>query len=208
MHLLKTLGSLSRPLGITGISLALGGCFMSQQPLIAVGTGDAPFSDGGHFTEYLNCASQAGQLLGCSGYQAKGSGIFTLKDHVYRLRPDPGTPGLPPEAPAAGDDMPVSLKHVVDDLYVAQVPLGPASTDSMGNYLYEIVRIQGATAYYYLILCEQNGDQKYVASGLLKGISTQLLPICQVDNLDNLGKIFKERIANGAVPDSKIEFDH
>jgi hypothetical protein len=29
-----------------------------------------------------------------------------------------------------------------------------------------------------------------------------------VDNLDNLGKIFKERIANGAVPDSKIEFDH
>ena len=71
-----------------------------------------------------------------------------------------------------------------------------------------MVRITGQTAYVYVVMCEQNGDQAYVKSGALTRISIQMLvPTCEASSLDGLAAVFRDRIANGAVPDQKLEVE-
>src|SRR5579872_6237145 len=70
-------------------ALTLAGCFASRGPLVTAATADTPIASGARITEYFNCDTPAGKLVGCSGYQSRGGATLTLKGGVYTLHPDP-----------------------------------------------------------------------------------------------------------------------
>jgi len=187
------------------VALCLSGCFVSRQPLITPDTADRPFADGAKVTDFVNCDSPGGSLLDCKGYKASGTGTLTLDHGAYVVQPDPASnPFAGTQGPA--QDLRVLLKNVGGDLYVAQLPWGDGTAGDDDRYLYAMVRITGKTAYLYVVLCEQNGDQAYVKSGALSGISTkELAPACEANTLAGLATVFRDRLANGAIPDQKLE---
>jgi hypothetical protein len=146
--------------------------------------------------------------VGCTGYQSRGAAKLTVKDGLYTIHPDPN-PALAGLFPGGQvKDLSFRLGKVGDDLYVLQLPLGDggAPADATPQYLYELVRLQGQTAYLYEFDCEKNGDQAYVRSGDLARIGDSLLiPTCEPASLEGLGKVFADRLANGAPPDEKFE---
>jgi hypothetical protein len=79
--------------------------------------------------------------------------------------------------------------------------------DALPRYLYELVRMEGGNLYIYKYMCEENGDQKYVKSALLKSVTSTLgSAICRPSNLRGLAKIFRARLANGFPPSERLEF--
>jgi hypothetical protein len=197
-----------RVAAVLGGALCLSGCFASKAALITPETADTPFGQAAKVTVYVNCASEGGSLLGCTGYKASGGGTLKLDHGAYIVEPDPASNPFANMAGAQGpaQDMHVMLKNVGGDLYVAQIPWGDGTASDEDHDIYEMVRITGQTAYIYVVLCEQNGDQAYVKSGALTRISIQMLvPTCEADSLDGLATVFRDRIANGAIPDQKFE---
>jgi hypothetical protein len=99
------------------------------------------------------------------------------------------------------------LGKIGDGLYALQLPFGQTGQASSGaQYVYELARLEGDTLYLYEFSCEQNGDVAYVRSGALTRISDVLMvPTCEPASLDGLGKVFSDRLANGAPPDEKFE---
>jgi hypothetical protein len=188
-------------------AILLAGCFASQQPLIAAATADTPFADGVRVADYANCAGALGGLTGCTGYKRDTTATLNLRDGEYVVHPDPTSNPLAnlPAVKSAGD-MRFSVKGVGGGLYVMQLPLGADTGGSSLRYAYALLRVTGDTAYFYLFSCEKNGDMAYVKSGALKAISAELLvPTCEADSLAGLGQVFRDRLANGAVPDWKLE---
>ena len=185
----------------------LSGCFASQKPLIAAASADRPFRDGATFTEYVNCATAV--LLGCTGYSAKGSGSLSIKNGAYVPKPDPGDDtAAKMAAQSGGGDAPVLLKAMGDDLFLLQVSMdGEASASMPDKYIYQLVQIKGSTAYVYLMTCEENGDKRFVKSGQLTAITdAMMMATCEADDAQNLVKVFRDRLANGAVPNEKLVF--
>ena len=192
---------------VVAATLCLAGCFASRAPLIAPADADTPIADGVSLTEFINCDGEAGSLLGCHGYQKRGAGAkLTLKDGVYTLHPEPD-PALASVFPGGQvKDVVFMLKKVGPDLYVMQLPFADTGPKVGPQYVYELMRVDGGAVYLYELNCEQNGDQAYVRSGALAKISDALLvPTCEPASLDGLGKVFADRIANGARPDEKFE---
>lgn len=189
-------------------ALCLSGCFASRAPLITSANADTPIADGSTLTEYFNCASEAGKLVGCSGYQFRSTAKVTLKDGVYTAHPDP-TPALAAQFPGGViKDVSFMLKKVGPEDYVLQLPLSDsAPTDPVGvQYLYELIRLQDGAAYIFELSCAENGDTAYVRSGALARISDALfVPTCEPASVDGLGKVFADRVANGVPPDEKYE---
>lgn len=188
-------------------SLALGDCFASQAPLVTTSNVDSPLA-AGVVTEYFNCATDAGKLVGCTGYQSRGTAKLTVKDGLYTIHPDPN-PALAAIFPGGQvKDMSFRLGKIGADLYALQLPFGDddGPRGAAPNYIYELIRLQGQTAYLYEFSCEQNGDMAYVRSGDLAKISDALfVPTCETASLEGLGKVFADRLANGAPPDEKFE---
>lgn len=188
-------------------ALMLSGCFASQKPLIAAGSADRPFADGATFTEYVNCATAV--LLGCTGYSAKGTGSLSIKNGAYVGNPDPGddTAAKLAVQPGAGADSPVLLKAMGGDLFLLQVSMGGPDASLPDKYIYQLVQIKGATAYIYLMTCEENGDKRFVKSGQLTAITNaMMMATCETDDTQNLMKVFRDRLENGAVPNEKLVF--
>lgn len=184
----------------------LSGCFASQKPLIATSSADRPFSDGATFTEYVNCATAV--LLGCTGYSAKGTGSLSIKNGAYVANPDPGDDmAAKMAAQQGGGDSPILLKAMGDDLFLLQVSMGGADTGPSDKYIYQLVQIKGSTAYVYLMTCEENGDKRFVKSGQLTAITdAMMMTTCEADDAQNLMKVFRDRLENGAVPNEKLVF--
>lgn len=196
-----------RAVTATLAAILLAGCFASRGSLITAATADTPFADGVRVVDYTNCAGALGALTGCTGYKRDTTATLNLGDGEYVVHPDTTNNPLAnmPALKGAGD-MRFFVKGVGDDLYVMQMPLGSDTGGSSLRYAYALLRVTGDTAYFYLFSCEQNGDAAYVKSGALKAISAELLvPTCEADSLAGLGQVFRDRIANGAVPDWKLE---
>ena len=191
---------------LIALGLMLSGCFASQRALIATGSADRPFRDGATFTEYVNCATAV--LLGCSGYSAKGSGSVSIKNGAYVGNPDPGDDtAAKMAAMGGGGDAPVLLKAMGDDLFLLQLSMGQASAGMPDSYIYELLQIKGSTAYIYLMTCEENGDKRFVKSGQLTAITNaMMMATCEADDAQNLVKVFRDRLENGAVPNEKLVF--
>jgi hypothetical protein len=191
----------------TAAVLTLSGCFASQAPLVTASNADTPLA-AGVVTEYFNCATEAGKLVGCTGYQSRGTAKLTVKDRLYTVHPDPN-PALAGLFPGGQvKDISFRLGKVGADLYVLQLPFSdaPPADATTPQYVYELIRLQGQTAYLYEFSCEQNGDMAYVRSGDLAKISGALfVPTCETASLEGLGKVFADRLANGAPPDEKFE---
>ncbi len=206
--------SITRLLSLVGKSttlaslLLLAGCFASREPLITAGMADTPFADGSRVVEFTNCAGASGTLIGCTGYKRDTAATLSLRDGEYVVHPDAASNALAnlPGMKSAGQDTRFFVKSIGGDLYVVELPLGDDAAASGPNYAYDLIRVAGDTAYFYAFSCEQNGDQAYVKSRALKGISSDLLvPTCEAASLAGLGVVFRDRIANGAVPDWKFE---
>jgi hypothetical protein len=190
---------------VVAMAVGLGACF-GGAPLITAANAATPVP-GGVVTEYFNCASEAGRLVGCTGYQSRGTARLTMKDGVYTVHPDPN-PALAGIFPGGQvQDMSFMLGKIGDGLYAVQLPFDQSGQPGNGRqYVYELVRLEGDTLYLYEFSCEQNGDMAYVRSGALTRISDALLvPTCEPASLDGLGKVFADRLANGAAPDEKFE---
>jgi hypothetical protein len=200
------LNMVRRSVGLAAAVL-LAGCFASKAPLVTPAAADAPIANGVALTESVNCAGDAGKLLSCSGYQARGTAKLFLKDGVYTFRPDPNAALASLFPGGVLKDVPFTLKSVGPGLFVMQLTFADeAPPDSGVQYLYELMRLDGQTAYLYEFSCEQNGDQAYVRSGALEKISQALyVPTCEPASLEGLGKVFTDRLANGAVPDEKLD---
>ena len=66
--------------------------------------------------------------------------------------------------------------------------------------------MDGDYVYIYKYMCEENGDVKYVKSGLLKSITTSFgVAICQPSDLHGLAEVFQDRLANGLEPSERLE---
>ncbi|HVI04675.1 MAG TPA: hypothetical protein VM711_01095 [Sphingomicrobium sp.] len=194
---------------VFGVGLA--GCFTSYDPLIAANASDHPLAVGARFTDALNCASVS---FGCdsrNGYRPISSGSIEMERGQYVLHFDPGS-NLALSLPAAqGANKPGLLfKSIGRGLYVTQLDGGPQ--DATGGdgapprYLYALVRMQGDYLYIYKYMCEENGDVKYVKSGLLKSITSSFgMAICQPSDLRGLAEVFRDRLANGLAPSERLE---
>jgi hypothetical protein len=193
--------------GVVGAMAAgLCACFGGAAPLVTAANAETPIP-GGVVTEYFNCASDAGRLVGCTGYQSRGTARLTVNDGVYTVHPDPN-PALAAIFPGGQvQDMSFMLGKIGDGLYAVQLPFDPSGQPSKGpQYVYELARQDGDTLYLYEFSCEQNGDLAYVRAGALIRISDALLvPTCEPASLAGLGKVFTDRLANGAQPDEKFE---
>jgi hypothetical protein len=190
---------------IAAVALGLSSCFASLQPLITASNAATPLS-AGVVTEYFNCDSDAGRLVGCTGYQSRSTAKLSVKDGVYTVHPDPN-PALAKVFPGGQvNDLSFRLGRVSGDLYVLQLPFGDTDASSTSpQFVYELARLQGQTLFLYEFSCEQNGDKTYVRSGDLAKISDVLMvPTCEASSLDGLGKVFADRVANGAGPDEKF----
>jgi len=193
--------------------LLLGGCFMGGKPLITTKTADYPFKDGVHFAEETNCAS-TGQLV-CNKnekYHQVSTGTLHIKNKTYVLAPDPNSTFAMAGA-GGGSDAAVLIKSVGDGYYVVQMDSGAAPGGDTGpgadmRYLYEFMKLDGKTAYAYSFTCEQNGDARYVKAGKLASIASVMgMPACHPNSLANLAAVFRDRVANGAVPSERIVFN-
>ncbi|HLZ82472.1 MAG TPA: hypothetical protein VKQ54_02825 [Caulobacteraceae bacterium] len=192
--------------GAIALGLALSGCFASQKPLVATNATDRPFADGASFTEYVNCATAP--LLGCSGYSAKGTGSLGIKNGAYVGNPDPGDDmAAKMAAQGGGGDSPFVLKALGGDLYLLQLSMAGGDANMPDKYIYELVQIKGSAAFVYEMSCEENGDKRFVKSGLLTAITNNMMmPTCEADDAQKLAKVFRDRLENGAVPNEKFEF--
>ena len=192
---------------VLSAALLLGGCFASDRPLIDPAGADTPIADGSKFVESLNCDSDVGKLIGCTGYRHVGSATLMLHDRVYNVHPDPNDSPLVNTQLKAGQTKQNSfvMKKIGGDLYVIQIPVGDAGPPE-AKYLYELIRLTGDTGYFYTLMCEENGDTAYVHSGALTRISpVMLVPTCQPASFEGLSKVMADRIANGAIPDEKLD---
>ena len=202
---------LSKFVLILALGVGLAGCFTSYDPLIAANASDHPLAVGTKFTDALNCASVS---FGCdspNGYRPLSTGSIEMERGQYVLHFDPGS-NLALSLPAAqGANKPGLLfKSIGRDLYVTQLDAGPqdaaAGKGASPRYLYALVRMEGDYLYIYKYMCEENGDVKYVKSGLLKSITSSFgVAICQPTDLRGLAEIFQDRLANGLAPSERLE---
>jgi hypothetical protein len=192
-----------RNLFVGPLALVLSGCFASNAPLIAPADADHPFADGAAYVDYANCAKSP--LLGCAGYKKTEWGTMRLQDGAYVLRPDPASnPALSLPAAQASKPVPVLFKKIGEGLYLAQATMDD-SGEGLG-YAYGVLKVEGAVAFAYNFQCEENGDKRYVQSGELDSISTELIaPTCKARSVAGLAKVFADRLQSGAEPDAKYE---
>ena len=104
----------------------------------------------------------------------------------------------------------VLFKSIGQDLYIAQLDSGPPDEavggDALPRYLYELVRMERSNLYIYKYMCEENGDLKYVKSGLLKSVTSVIgSAVCRPSDLHGLAKVFRARLANGRPPSERLE---
>jgi hypothetical protein len=194
------------------LSLALAGCFASKTPLIAPANADYPLGKATHFTESINCAGpELPAALACDGkvgYRPIAAGAITVQGGRYVLVYDKDSNPVFSLPAAQGAKPPALLfKAIGEDRYIAEVDMGaqPGAED-MPRYFYTLVRVTGPSVLIYKYTCEENGDLRYVRAGQLAAIESPIgLPICQAKGLEGLAAIFRERLANGAPPDEKLE---
>jgi len=194
---------------LAAVAIGLSGCFASQQPLIAGEQAEFPFADGATVVEQANCDAPGAKILGCTGYRRLGSETLALEDGDYVLHPTPGDAPAPAGDLNAGPPPHIRLKAIGDGLYIAQMGApDPASPTGATRYIYELVRVTGTAAFVYLMDCEANGDQAYVKSGALAAINDDLMgPNCAPASIAGLGQVFRDRLANGKVPDKRLDIE-
>jgi hypothetical protein len=188
--------------------IGVSGCFASQKPLIAEGQAEFPLPTGATVVEQANCDAPGAKILGCTGYRRLGSETLTVEDGAYVLHPTPGDAPTPAGDLAAGPPPHIRLKAIGEGLYIAQMDApDPTSTTGAMRYVYELVRLTGDAALLYLMDCEANGDQAYVKSGALAAITNDLMgPSCAPASIAGLSQVFRDRLANGKLPDKRLDF--
>jgi hypothetical protein len=194
------------------LAFGLAGCFASKAPLIQPANADYPLARAAHFTESINCAaSDLPAALACeskAGYRQIAAGEIAVQDGRYLLVYDKDSNPVF-ALPAAKDAKPPALlfKAIGADGYIAEVDIGvQPGVEEMPRYFYTLVRATGPSVLIYKYTCEENGDLRYVKGGQLAAIESPIgVPICQTTSLAGLATIFRERLANGAPPDEKLE---
>ena len=196
---------------VSVLALWLSGCFAGDNPLIAPNVSDHPLVAGTRFTDATNCASMSIGCDGQTGYKPIAVGSIEIEGGQYVLHFDPGSNiafSLPAAQGAKGPS--VLFKSIGQDLYIAQLDSGPPDAavggDALPRYLYELVKMEGGNLYIYKYMCEENGDLRYVKSGLLKSITSVIgSAVCRPSDLNGLAEVFRARLANGLPPSERLE---
>lgn len=196
---------------ISALCFGVAGCFAGDDPLIAANASDHPLAAGTQFTEATNCAAMNLGCDGQTGYRPIANGSIEMDGGQYVLRFDPGSNTAFSFPAAQGANGPTVLfKSIGEDLYIAQLDSGPPDAavggDALPRYLYELVRMEGSNLYIYKYMCEENGDLKYVKSGLLKSVTSVIgSAVCRPSDLHGLADVFRARLANGLPPSERLE---
>jgi hypothetical protein len=186
IHDLKRLARRSAPLAaIVALSLALGGCLVSRQPLFAQASAVAPLGDGGRYVAYERIGNR---------YK---------RDETMQLRRSGAGYDYINEK---GAITPVTLHSLGGDLFAVQ-----AQSDD-GGYTYARLRLRGATGFIAIADCDKQDPKKLAALGIATKVNDIAKAItgrddaqthdCILDGVRDIRKVFST-LEFGA-PTSKV----
>ncbi len=151
-------------------ALFLSGCYFSVEPLIRSTEADLPLANG---ARYMHLHQGDGGWVPLAATEVHQEGQF------YYLGEDENTQFL--------------LKHGFGPYYIA-TQRGPK------GYAYDLVKIEPDKITVYGFTCEEKA-RGFIQAGLLRSIiGPPDHPVCLVGSFDDLVKVFRKLVAQGAEP--------
>lgn len=163
------------------LTLALAGCYVSKQELIAPADADYPFADGAHFDAFIPVGKNWTPKKTGRTLRRKGDHYVYGEDGAK----EPSTPFL--------------LKRVGKNRYIVQLD-DSKNPARVSEHYYELFEFDGTTAIQYQGLCP--AWPIFVQQGLVDKIEDTATPRCIFSDFAKLTKAL-EMAAKNAAPEGK-----